>query len=213
MGTNPVVFTEEVGPDGMTLDERGNLWATSTDPSAHGVKVFSPDGSCILSLPFPEKVTNLQFRKDVLYFTGSKNLYSLKLQVNGADPVYRQEAPAPKPSPAPAPPAPPTQPPGCPSWCPTNPQPWSMKCNWRACGECGDCSAPPAAAPTPSPLAPNPPSPSPLPRPPASLCTTAKPNNAVWTESRCQERCGDANNCKSGACARMCTGCPCGASR
>merc|ERR1712176_922681 len=90
-----MVFTEEVGPDGMTLDDQGNLYATSTDPEKHGVKVFSSDGSCILNLPFEEKVTNLQFGNDVLYFTGSKNLYSLQMQVRGGDPMMPTPTPAP----------------------------------------------------------------------------------------------------------------------
>merc|ERR1712151_765591 len=104
-----MVFTEEVGPDGMTLDDHGNLYATSTDPEKHGVKVFSAEGSCILNLPFEEKVTNLQFGNDVLYFTGSKNFYSLQMQVRGGDPLMPTPTPAPTETPTQAPTPVPTE--------------------------------------------------------------------------------------------------------
>jgi len=76
------LFTAETGSDGMTLDELGNVYVTDT--TTNSVKAFTPDGSCVLNIPFAEKVTNLVFRGKVLYLTGSENLYSLKMQVNGA---------------------------------------------------------------------------------------------------------------------------------
>eukprot|EP00927_Polykrikos_kofoidii_P043892 TRINITY_DN3798_c0_g1_i1.p1 TRINITY_DN3798_c0_g1~~TRINITY_DN3798_c0_g1_i1.p1 ORF type:complete len:520 (-),score=67.23 TRINITY_DN3798_c0_g1_i1:80-1486(-) len=51
---------------------------------------------------------------------------------------------------------------------------------------------------------------------PPPACNTLKPKNQVWTTARCQERCGDANNCGSSPdrCARMCSAaCACGGSR
>jgi len=67
----------------------------------------------------------------------------------------------------------------------------------------------PTAATAPAP--PSPPS-----KPSRATCTTLKPNNPVWTQTRCQERCGDADKCvgSRGQCAKMCsTACPCGVSR
>jgi len=52
--------------------------------------------------------------------------------------------------------------------------------------------------------------------PSQSKCTTLKPIHKVWTEKRCQERCGDADKCvgSQGQCARMCSAaCPCGGTR
>lgn len=52
----------------------------------------------------------------------------------------------------------------------------------------------------------------PTPAPPA-LCTTLKPNHTIWTDTKCQKVCGDANNCiaPQSRCAAKCADtCPCG---
>merc|ERR1712176_1733204 len=44
-------------------------------------------------------------------------------------------------------------------------------------------------------------------------CTTTKPDHKTWTQSRCQERCGNPTQCLSNekACTKWCTSaCPCG---
>jgi len=58
--------------------------------------------------------------------------------------------------------------------------------------------------------------PSPPSKPSRKTCTTLKPTNPVWTQTRCQERCGNADKCTGsrGQCGKMCSAaCPCGASR
>merc|ERR1719343_1623591 len=79
--TDKTLFTN-TGSDGMTLDDRGNVYVTNT--TTFSLRVFAPDGSCILYIPFSEMVTNLVFGGNVLYLTGTKNLYSLDMQVSGA---------------------------------------------------------------------------------------------------------------------------------
>lgn len=77
--------TEEGIPDGIAIDSKGNIWVTST----HDIYVISPEGKQIGKLTFPDKVANLTFgkykKKDVLYITGSKNLFRLNVLVGGAN--------------------------------------------------------------------------------------------------------------------------------
>ena len=74
-------FFANVGSDGMTLDERGNLYVT-TDV----VHVFNPDGKEIARVEVPEKPSNLCFGdKDgrTLFITAGKSFYSVKMSVAG----------------------------------------------------------------------------------------------------------------------------------
>ncbi|NER85461.1 MAG: SMP-30/gluconolactonase/LRE family protein, partial [Leptolyngbya sp. SIO1D8] len=49
-------------PDGMRVDEAGNLWVGGGD----GVYVHAPDGTQRAHIPVPEMVTNLEFGGDDL---------------------------------------------------------------------------------------------------------------------------------------------------
>jgi len=73
----------ELGSDGMTLDENGNLYLTGT-----GVTIFDPDGKMIGNIPVPENWTaNVCFGgKDhrSLFITASTGLYRVKMKVKGA---------------------------------------------------------------------------------------------------------------------------------
>jgi len=72
----------EKGSDGMTVDERGNVYLTG-----RGVLVFAPDGKQIAYFPVPERWTaNVTFGgKDrrLLFITASKSVYGLKMAVRG----------------------------------------------------------------------------------------------------------------------------------
>lgn len=72
----------EMGSDGMTIDERGNIYLTGK-----GVTIFNPDGQQIGHIPIPEPWTaNICFGgKDMntLFITASKGLYALKMNVKG----------------------------------------------------------------------------------------------------------------------------------
>jgi len=70
-----------LGSDGMTLDEQGNLYVTTK-----AVHVFSPDGKEIAMIKVPERPSNLCFGdKDsrTLFITAGKSFYSVKMSVAG----------------------------------------------------------------------------------------------------------------------------------
>jgi gluconolactonase len=74
----------ELGSDGMTLDVEGNLYLTGK-----GVMVFDKNGKQIEHIEVPENWTaNVSFGgKDhqTLFITASKGLYSIQLNVKGAN--------------------------------------------------------------------------------------------------------------------------------
>ena len=70
------------GSDGMTLDERGNLYLTSG-----AVQVYSPDGEMIAEIDIPEGPANVTFggpEFKTLFITARTGLYALPMQVKGA---------------------------------------------------------------------------------------------------------------------------------
>lgn len=71
----------EYGSDGMTLDERGNLYLTSGN-----VLVFSPQGTKIASISVPERPANVCFGgtdRKTLFITARTGFYALQMQVRG----------------------------------------------------------------------------------------------------------------------------------
>lgn len=69
------------GSDGMTLDEKGNLYLT-----AGAVLVFNPKGKKIATLKFPEGPANVTFGgkdRKTLFVTARTGFYSLQMQVAG----------------------------------------------------------------------------------------------------------------------------------
>ena len=83
--TNQTPFCAK-GSDGMTIDERGDLFLTG-----HGVTVFDKTGKLIEHIDVAEPWTaNVSFGgKDhqTLFITASKSLYSIHLVVKGANPA------------------------------------------------------------------------------------------------------------------------------
>jgi gluconolactonase len=81
--SNKQLFTAQ-GSDGMTLDERGNVYLTGK-----GVTVYNPEGVKIAHIDIEEPWTaNLCFggkKKDQLFITASKALYILKMKVKGVE--------------------------------------------------------------------------------------------------------------------------------
>ncbi|RYZ95645.1 MAG: SMP-30/gluconolactonase/LRE family protein, partial [Sphingobacteriaceae bacterium] len=79
--TNRVLFVNQ-GSDGMTLDEKGNLYTTFG-----AVNVYNPEGKKIAEIKVPESWTaNVCFggkNRDILFITAMKGLYSLKMNVRG----------------------------------------------------------------------------------------------------------------------------------
>jgi gluconolactonase len=69
-------------PDGMSIDEQGNLYLTGRG----GVWVVSPEGKSLGLIPVPEFVSNCSFGDadgKTLYLTCAKKVYRLKMNVRG----------------------------------------------------------------------------------------------------------------------------------
>jgi gluconolactonase len=81
--TDKKLFVEQ-GSDGMTLDERGNVYLTG-----NGVMVYNPQGLKIAHIKIDEPWTaNLCFcgtNKDNLFITASKAIYILHMNVKGVE--------------------------------------------------------------------------------------------------------------------------------
>jgi gluconolactonase len=73
----------EQGSDGMTIDERGNVYLTGK-----GASVYDPSGKKIEQIDIPEPWTaNICFggkERRTLFITASTSLYSLEMKVKGA---------------------------------------------------------------------------------------------------------------------------------
>jgi gluconolactonase len=70
------------GGDGLTVDEKGNLYITS----GLGLQVFTPDGKLLGIIALPEQPANVTFGgKDfkTLYVTARTSLYTVPMEVKG----------------------------------------------------------------------------------------------------------------------------------
>lgn len=71
-----------LGSDGMTLDERGNVYMTETN-----IEVFAPDGRHLTTIELPQQAANVTFGgKDfkTLVATCRSKVYALDMNVKGA---------------------------------------------------------------------------------------------------------------------------------
>ncbi|MGB5170495.1 MAG: SMP-30/gluconolactonase/LRE family protein [Eudoraea sp.] len=79
--TNKTLFTD-MGSDGMTLDNKGNLYLTG-----NGVTVFNSSGEKVEHIVIPQKWTaNVTFGGEdqkTLFITAMNSVYTLEMQVNG----------------------------------------------------------------------------------------------------------------------------------
>ncbi|MFK7778359.1 MAG: SMP-30/gluconolactonase/LRE family protein [Gimesia sp.] len=87
LGTGKVFFNpktkQQASPDGMSIDANGNLYLSGRG----GVWVATPAGESLGLIPVPEFCSNVTFGGadgKTLYLTCSNKLYSLKMNVNGA---------------------------------------------------------------------------------------------------------------------------------
>jgi len=84
--SNKRVFAEiELGvPDGLRLDEFGNLWCSS----GRGVEIFTPAGKHLGCVRVPETVANLTFggpKRNRLFIAATTSVYALYVAVRGAE--------------------------------------------------------------------------------------------------------------------------------
>jgi gluconolactonase len=71
------------GSDGMTIDDKGNVYLTSGK-----VWVYSPDGKLIQEIEFPESPANICFggkKRKTLFVTARTSVYTLEMKVKGVD--------------------------------------------------------------------------------------------------------------------------------
>ncbi len=85
------------GPDGMTLDEQGNVYAAG---QGH-VWIWSSKGKLLHKLKVPEGPSNCAFggpKHDTLYVTARTSLYRVRMRVKGAGAVRPTRVAVPKPT-------------------------------------------------------------------------------------------------------------------
>lgn len=73
-------------PDGMRLDERGNVYSGALD----GIHVFNPKGKMIGKIQLPKQTANLTFGgrdNNILFICSSDSVWAIKLNTKGAKPV------------------------------------------------------------------------------------------------------------------------------
>lgn len=71
------------GSDGMTIDNKGNVYLTSGK-----VWVYNPKGELIEEIEVPESPANICFggkKRNILFITARKGVYTLKMNVKGVD--------------------------------------------------------------------------------------------------------------------------------
>ncbi len=76
-------FFAPKGSDGMTIDNKGNVFLTSGK-----VWVYSPEGELIEEVDVPESPSNVCFagkKRDILFITARTSVYTLKMKVKGVD--------------------------------------------------------------------------------------------------------------------------------
>lgn len=79
------IFAEE-GYDGMSIDEKGNIYITPQDKF---VSVYSPDGQRIDRIPTPSRPSNVCFggkEMRTLFITVSGSVYSISMKYKGMQP-------------------------------------------------------------------------------------------------------------------------------
>lgn len=80
--TNKTFFAPK-GSDGMTIDNEGNVYLTSGK-----VWIYNPNGELIQEIEFPESPANVCFggkKRDILFVTARKGVYTLKMNVKGVN--------------------------------------------------------------------------------------------------------------------------------
>jgi gluconolactonase len=95
--SNQQLFAEQ-GSDGMTLDNRGNIYLTG-----NGVTIYDRRGQKVTEIQVPEPPANVTFGgKDnqTLFVTARTSLYATEMQVKGAPTAIRPAKAAQQPGPA-----------------------------------------------------------------------------------------------------------------
>lgn len=77
-----IVYDNNLGPDGITVDENGNLYIAVRDETNPRIDIVNPAGEKINEISLPEVPSNSAFGKNVwkefLYITAGRSLYRIK---------------------------------------------------------------------------------------------------------------------------------------
>ncbi len=86
-----VNFGQNLGIDGMTVDVEGHIYAAVRSADRYGIRVYSPDGEELASIPTPDLPTNCCFGRgdeaSMLYVTAGTGLYRIPLKIAGYHPA------------------------------------------------------------------------------------------------------------------------------
>jgi gluconolactonase len=79
-------FNGTLGPDGMAIDQDGNLYLTRHGDNP-GIHVYSPEGTKLDYIATPEEPSNVTFGRgkteNFLFITAGKNLYKIRVNAKG----------------------------------------------------------------------------------------------------------------------------------
>ncbi|SFM49715.1 gluconolactonase [Bradyrhizobium sp. Rc3b] len=82
-------YGSEIGPDGITVDARGNVYAAVSAASRRGVRVYAASGEEIAYIPVPDEpaVSNVALAtrdgRTFLYMTAKNSLYRIETLIPG----------------------------------------------------------------------------------------------------------------------------------
>jgi sugar lactone lactonase YvrE len=79
-------FGKDRGIDGMSVDEKGRIWATAGRDKTAGTYVFDAEGKKLGFVAIPETPTNCVFAgkdRSTLYVTAGKSLYRIETKAKG----------------------------------------------------------------------------------------------------------------------------------
>jgi gluconolactonase len=80
-------YSDEYGPDGMTVDKNGNLYVALRDESDPGIYIYNPTAELIDKISLSEVPSNVTFGKNedknCLFITAGGSLYKIKVLSEG----------------------------------------------------------------------------------------------------------------------------------
>ena len=86
-----VDFGDELGIDGMTVDQEGRIFAAVRSEERFGIRIYNPEGKELGYIQTPELPTNCSFGKgkgtQTLYITAGGGLYRIGLKATGFHPA------------------------------------------------------------------------------------------------------------------------------
>lgn len=86
-----VDFGDQLGVDGMTVDQQGHIYAAVRSPDHFGIRVYTPRGEEKAYIPTPDLPTNCCFglgdEATMLYITAGTGLYRIPLNIPGYHPA------------------------------------------------------------------------------------------------------------------------------